>query len=718
MPKRFSAPSRRLALTGFALIGLTILTAGLAILQRHDEAISRSRDELARLSAVLAEQTARSLQSIDLVLQEIQSKAVVTGVGDPEYFKREMASSALHEFLIERIAVLPQAKAIGLVAADGFLVNSSAAVSLPKADLSQRDYFIYLREHDETDVFISAPARSLDGKWTFFLARRINDRKGAFAGIAVGLVDGGYFSDFYRAISPNDGDAVMLLRRDGTVLVRHPQIDSAIGRPMPAQSPWYAVIAQGGGTYRTPGYLGGIPRIVAAHLVRGYPLAVDAAVSEDTALAAWRREATLIVGAALGAVIGYAILFRALAARSRRLERQTAEMGEVAHALRESEARFRDFAMITSDWLWESDAKHRFTYISDSARRFGHEPNAIIGRTRAEVAAPSDRDRAKWDQHMAALDRHEVFRNFVYARDVTDGSEKVVSVSGNPVFDPSGRFAGFRGTARDVTSQVLSERSLQDAKLAAEAANISKSQFLANISHELRTPLNAIIGFSDMMMTGIAGPLGGKFEEYSRIINGSGKHLLHIVNDLLDIAKIDAGKFTLRNEPIEPARFANTCLEMVREAANDQEVQLSLEVEPELPPFYADARRMKQVMLNLLSNAIKFTEGGGSVMLRLKRDEEGGVAFEVRDTGLGMSPDELVIAMEPFGQVDAGLNRRHDGAGLGLPLARSLVEQHHGTLRIDSEKGRGTIVTVILPSNQPEPDEADAPPSSPAAAAA
>ena len=520
MPKRFFAQSRRLALTGITLIALTIVAAGLAILHRHDEAIERSRRELARLSVVLAEQTARSLQSIDLVLQEVQAKVVAGATGDPEEFKREMSAAALHEFLAERIKVLPLATAVGLVAADGTLVNGSGAAP-PKLDLSQRDYFIYLRDHDDPDVFISAPGRTVNGNWTFFLARRINDRNGGFAGLAIGLVDAEYFEDFYRAITPDQGSAVTLLRRDGTVLVRHPHIDTAIGRPLPAQSPWYATVAQGGGTYRTPGFLGGVARIVAARPVRGYPLVVDATISEDTALAAWWREAMLIAGAAVGAVIGYAFLFRALAARSRRLERQTAELSALAEALRESEARFRDFATITSDWLWESNAEHRFTYISESARRFGHEPSAILGRTRAEVAAPSDSDRQKWEQHMAALGRHEAFRDFVYIRDVEIGVEKIVSVSGNPVFDSAGRFTGFRGTARDVTAQALSERSLREAKLAAEAANIAKSQFLANISHELRTPLNAIIGFSDMLMTGIAGPLAGRIEEYSRIINGS-----------------------------------------------------------------------------------------------------------------------------------------------------------------------------------------------------
>lgn len=702
MVKRFSAPSRRLALTGFTLIGITIVAAALAVWQRQDETVARYGQELGKLSIVLAEQTARSLQGIDLVLQEIQAKVAADSLAAPEQSTPLMGSAGLHEFLTERIKVLPQAKAVGLLAADGKLVNASSTSPLGKHDLSQRDYFVYFRTHDDPNLFVSVPARAINGGWTFFLARRLNDRNHNFAGVVVGLVDAEYLEGFYHAISPEAGDGVTLLRQDGTVLVRYPHLESALGRPISSLSPWYATIERGGGMYRTPGYLGGLPRLVATHPVAGYPLAINASVSEDTAFADWRRETLLIAGAALGGVIGYALLFRALAARSRRLERQTAELSQVAEALRKSEARFRDLVTSTSDWLWESDANHRFTYISPSSRQFGHEPTEILGRTRAEVAAPNDRDAAKWEQHMAMLDRHEPFRDFVYVR----GDNEIVMINGNPVFDEEGRFTGYRGTARDVTAQVRAEISLREAKIAAEAANIAKSQFLANISHELRTPLNAIIGFSDMLLAGLAGQIDDRPQEYSRIINSSGKHLLHIVNDLLDIAKIDAGKFSLESEEIDPARFTAACIEMVREAANQQQLQLVAEVAPDTPAFIGDARRLKQVILNLLSNAIKFTDPSGRVVLRAVKATDGGIAFGIEDSGLGMDATEVEVALEPFGQVDAGLNRRRDGAGLGLPLARSLIEQHGGTMRIDSEKGRGTCITVSLPPNRVVPAKA------------
>jgi PAS domain S-box-containing protein len=393
-------------------------------------------------------------------------------------------------------------------------------------------------------------------------------------------------------------------------------------------------------------------------------------------------------------------VIRAIGDAAGSLRRRSEAYKKAEAARRDGEARLRDFAETGSDWYWETDQDHRFTYLSDHIRRFGQDPNSRLGRTRWDLAADAG-EQEKWRIHLAALERHEPFREFIYARKIEAQPEHTVSVSGKPIFDASGRFCGYRGTARDITEQVRGERMLREAKAEAEAASLAKSGFLANMSHELRTPLNAILGFSEMLERGTAGSLDQRQREYVGYIRQSGAHLLDIINEILDLAKIDAGKFELDEEGGVDARaIADCCLALVGERATAGGLTLSTQIEIGLPRLVADETRLKQILLNLLGNAVKFTEPGGIVVLAVRRAADGGVEFDVADTGLGMTPAEIEIATEPFGQVDGGLARQREGTGLGLPLARRLTELHGGSFIIDSEKGQGTKVIVRLPASR------------------
>jgi PAS domain S-box-containing protein len=366
-----------------------------------------------------------------------------------------------------------------------------------------------------------------------------------------------------------------------------------------------------------------------------------------------------------------------------------------------SEARFRDFAGTSSDWFWETDEHHRFTFMSAGHRNFGFstEPSHVVGRTRLEIAANAGIEMDKWKEHYGLLERHEPFHDLVYTWQ-NPGREGTAAISGVPIFDAEDRFLGYRGTGRDITQQMRAENGLREAKQAAEAASRAKSQFLANMSHELRTPLNAILGFSEMIKLGMKGPVSPHYQEYASLIHQSGEHLHQVINDILDLAKVDAGKFELHEETdVDPCDIVDACVGLMREYALSGGVELSVEIGEPPPLLVADPTRLRQILLNLLSNAIKFTPPLGSVVVAICRSECGrGAVFEVRDSGPGMTPAEIEIAFEPFGQVDAGLDRRHEGTGLGLPLARRLAELHGGSLVIDSEKGRGTAVKLALPA--------------------
>ncbi|TWA68155.1 two-component system cell cycle sensor histidine kinase PleC [Azospirillum brasilense] len=261
--------------------------------------------------------------------------------------------------------------------------------------------------------------------------------------------------------------------------------------------------------------------------------------------------------------------------------------------------------------------------------------------------------------------------------------------------------------ARIAREAMLAEqrRRLEAEKEHAEAANLAKSDFLANMSHELRTPLNAIIGFSEALLSGLFGPSPPKHQDYITSIHASGQHLLALVNDVLDMAKVEAGRLELYPEPVSVAVLLEECLELMEALSAQKGVRVEGgPVEPGLTVM-ADAIRLRQAVLNLLSNAIKFTPAGGWVRADAVRDEGGCVVLTVTDSGIGMSPEDIQIALEPFRQVNSYMTKAHSGTGLGLPLAKRFVEAHGGRLDLRSAPGEGTVVRIILPG---------APPSSPA----
>jgi PAS domain S-box-containing protein len=248
-----------------------------------------------------------------------------------------------------------------------------------------------------------------------------------------------------------------------------------------------------------------------------------------------------------------------------------------------------------------------------------------------------------------------------------------------------------------VQLRVLAEQ-LKRAKEAADAANRTKSEFLANMSHELRTPLNAVMGFAEVIKEQILGPVGvPQYAEYARDIYVSGAHLLEIINDILDLSKIEAGRFDLIDERICVEEVASAVVRIVNGRAEAQDIALTVEVPPSLPDIVGDKRSVKQMMLNLLSNAIKFTPEGGAVVLRAGRDDDGSLWIAVADTGIGIAPEHLDIVLAPFGQVDSALAREHQGTGLGLPLVKAMIERHDGHLELTSKVGVGTTAKLVFP---------------------
>jgi signal transduction histidine kinase len=257
----------------------------------------------------------------------------------------------------------------------------------------------------------------------------------------------------------------------------------------------------------------------------------------------------------------------------------------------------------------------------------------------------------------------------------------------------------------EATKQTLEARTreLAAALEAAAVGSETKSRFLAAMSHELRTPLNAIVGFSEAMSKEMFGPMNNqRYLEYTNDIQGSAKHLLALINDILDFSKLDAGHLELREEAVDLPAIVADALHMTEIQAQNAGVSVKTSVPENLPCLWADPRRVRQILLNLISNAVKFTPEGGEIKISasVPQGAGAGLVITVADTGIGMDQDEIPLALERFGQVDSGLSRNFEGAGLGLPLSKRLVELHGGTLTIESARGAGTTVTVAFPAKR------------------
>ncbi len=299
------------------------------------------------------------------------------------------------------------------------------------------------------------------------------------------------------------------------------------------------------------------------------------------------------------------------------------------------------------------------------------------------------------DVERRVAERIALYRSAVpFRQEIERPGGRIVELRANAA--PGG---GVVATFTDVTELRVAEQHAIAAKNAAEAASRAKSDFLANMSHELRTPLNAIIGYSEAITARLFGPIAARYAEYAGDINTSGQHLLQIIGDLLDLAKIEAGRMEIFEERLDLRTVAEDALHMMRERAQRAGLALTLECRGDFT-LVGDRRAIRQILLNLVSNAIKFTDAGGAVSATIADAPAGGLALVVADTGIGMAAHEIPKALEPFGQISGPMSRRHQGTGLGLPLVRSFAELHEATMAIESAPGTGTRVSIVFPPSR------------------
>ncbi|MHB1219263.1 MAG: sensor histidine kinase [Alphaproteobacteria bacterium] len=672
---------RNIIILGVVFCLIVLVGSAATAIRTRARALEQAERNAQNLVTALQEHASGAFQAIDMVLADM--------VFDAE--KAEPAQAGRDDMwrgvLVAKDELLPQARNIALIDANGRIVAESLKPAGERTDYSDRPYFVFHRDNPSKESHIGPPVESVrTGNWIIPVSRRIDRPDGSFGGVAVAIVDPAYFNEFYRSLDIGEGGTVWIFRSDRRLLVREPSVPELYAQGYKAKTIGEALDEAPSGTFVAPSPIDGIDRIMAYRSVPDVPIIVAIGIRFDVAMAGWRRDMryrAIVVTAILALVTAlvYALV--------RNLS--------VAQRAQDAQARLYEAIEGMSEAIVLYDADERFVMCNTRHREIYPETTHLnrpgvayeeILRAWTDLGLlqlPAGMDRETFIQT-----RLRQFRAPGEPVDVQRVGGRWVQISERRTPD-----GGLIRVATDITGLKRQQETLTEARDAAEASNQAKSIFLANMSHELRTPLHAILGLSEIIrdQPGIAAPV----PEYGKMIHDSGQHLLTLINDILDMSKIEAGRYELVEETLALADLAKDSLTIASTRANMAGVNLENEVPSTLPPVRADARALKQVLLNLLSNAVKFTPAGGRVTLSAALEPDGSMALRVADTGTGIAAENLVHVAEPFWQADPSHARKYGGTGLGLSISKRLTVLHGGSMEVESTVGRGTTVTVRLP---------------------
>jgi signal transduction histidine kinase len=674
--------ARRIILLTTVFLAAVYAGNALIIVHYYGVLAERERDSRNAKAALLAEHAGRAMAAVDLSLETIA-----------DTLRRHLPldkSTVFTQLLLDKYRKqLPQVRALLVTNQNGRVLNTTRSFPPPTINIADRPFFSEQKKWLGVGLYLDRMrVNRIDHESFFALSRPILDDDGNFCGIVASITDPAYFGAFYGRHGEDNGEIALLERRDGAILAGTGLSDQRL-----ADQNAVSIARRDVAADRDKSNISVAP-------VRGFPARIiligSPTITSPQFLSFCAMDASLLLVMTIIAWwLANAAAREATAVDREARARRTAE----ARLLSAIESAPAAFALYDSnDRLVLSNELYRsfFAPIKDAivpGKTFQELSEASVANHAFAHTHPDEREFLRWrmDQHRLGIGEPVL--------QLYDGRWILMRERRTTEHDTVLFYS-------DITRLKEHEEQLGLARQQAEQANQAKTTFLANMSHELRTPLNAIIGFSEMIERKVLGPIPENYRHYGEIVRTSGQHLLSIINDILDIAKLNSGKTELHFEPVDVNKTAGEAISIISTRAASAGVHVAMTHESTCPRIDADPVRLRQVLLNVLVNAVKFTPSGGQVNVSMAVAGTD-LRITVKDNGIGMAPEDIPRALEPFTQVGRARTSAQEGTGLGLPISKTLVEMHGGRFEISSVPRQGTTITISLPIGRTAQTTAD-----------